>query len=295
MSDRRETPSNGRVAHVSLKGMVTAERFTEGTRRRVALPVAPLYDSITPGGWNRDRELVLHQPFRVLEDGDGWAFGFAERDGYVGYVRAEALVADIGPMTHVVAARQSYLTAQPRLKHADDIEPISFATELSVGATHEDGRWSEVTRARTDGHAWKTTHAVYVPTAHLRPLDRPEDDPVAVAMRFLGTPYHWGGNSGFGIDCSGLVQAACLACGIPCPGDSDQQAARLGDAIADDAPVRRGDLYFWKGHVAMAVDDRTLIHANAHHMAVVVEPLAEALERIASREGQPTLRRRLPH
>jgi cell wall-associated NlpC family hydrolase len=132
-----------------------------------------------------------------------------------------------------------------------------------------------------------------VPEAHLRPLDTPETDPVAVLKRFIGTPYVWAGNTGFGIDCSGLVQAALLACGQPCPGDSDLQEQALGRPLAAGEPLERGDLIFWKGHVAMAVDEATLIHANAHAMAVAYEGAATAIARIeAQGGGQTTSRRR---
>jgi cell wall-associated NlpC family hydrolase len=133
----------------------------------------------------------------------------------------------------------------------------------------------------------------FVPLVHLLPADSVMTDPVAVAEMFLGTPYLWGGNSRAGIDCSGLVQAALLACAIPCPGDSDLQARTVGTELAPDAPSHRGDLIFWKGHVAMVADSHRLIHANGHAMATVHEPMAAALDRIAA-TGTPVLTRRRP-
>jgi len=120
------------------------------------------------------------------------------------------------------------------------------------------------------------------------------DDPVTIATVLLGTPYLWGGNSAFGIDCSGLVQAACMVCGIACPGDSDMQAAGLGQLVTDGSPPRRGDLLFWKGHVAWVSGPDTILHANAHHMAVAYEGLVAAVARIAAQGGGPvTAHRRL--
>lgn len=286
MSDPRALMSNGRVAHVSLRGQVAAERFTEGRWMRVCAPVAALSDAPFGQGGRRQRELVLHERFLALEEGPDGVFGAAGRDGYVGWMAPEALVPDGARMTHVVCARQSYLACVPVLKDArDDIEFVSFGTPYRVSATHEDGRWAEVGRLRPaaecDGH--KTEWTAFIPAAHLRPLGAPETDPVAVALRFLGTPYHWGGNSGFGIDCSGLVQAAHLACGIECPGDSDLQRAALGAALAPDAPLRRGDVVFWPGHVGLMVDASAFLHATAHGMAVVVEPLATVEARIGAR------------
>jgi len=286
VSDPRALMSNGRVAHVSLRGQVAAERFTEGTWMRVCTPVAALRDAPGGQGGRRARELVLHERFLALEETSEGVFGAAGRDGYVGWMAPEALAPDTAPMTHVVCARQSYLACVPELKDGrDDVELVSFGTPVRVSATHEDGRWAEVGRLRPaaecDGH--KTEWTAYIPAAHLRPLGAPETDPVAVALRFLGTPYHWGGNSGFGIDCSGLAQAAHLACDIDCPGDSDLQRNALGEALAPDARLRRGDVVFWPGHVGLMVDASAFVHATAYGMAVVVEPLATVEARIGTR------------
>lgn len=279
--DRRLTPSNGRVAHVSLRGKVQAELFSEGEVKRVAVTIAPLFDAPEPKG-KRQREMVLHERFCVLDQTDGWSFGFAERDGFVGYIRTDDIGTDAGPMTHVVRARQSYLAPTPVLKNSHAMRPVSFGTELAVTAHHEAGRWAEVA-------ALGTTGPLYVPAAHLRAIAEPETDPAAIAERFIGTPYHWGGNSGFGIDCSGLVQAAYLACGVTCPGDSDLQRERFGRLLSDDDTLARGDLVFWAGHVAMMLDGERIIHANAHHMAVTIEPLAAAIDRIETRGDGPVL------
>jgi cell wall-associated NlpC family hydrolase len=127
---------------------------------------------------------------------------------------------------------------------------------------------------------------------HLVPLGTNEADPVAVAEKFLGVPYLWGGKTSLGIDCSGLVQVALQACGIACPRDSDMQEKALGKSISL-AGLQHGDLIFWKGHVAIARGRNSMIHANAFHMAVAVEPVAEGLARIAAAGSQVTSVRRL--
>jgi cell wall-associated NlpC family hydrolase len=132
----------------------------------------------------------------------------------------------------------------------------------------------------------------YVPRVHLAPLERRETDFVAVAERFLGTPYLWGGKTSLGLDCSGLVQIALAACGLPCPRDSDMQEAALGAAVAG-GPARRGDLMFWKGHVAIVRDQASLVHANGFHMAVALEPIDAAIARIRATDGEVTSVRRL--
>lgn len=272
--DRRRLASNGRVAHVSLKGQVEADRFVEGQDMRVGAPLVDLLDA--PGG-RRDRQVIAGQLVRLLEARDGWAFVQAEQDGYVGYVPLSALCEPV-VMTHRVSARSTHVYAQ-----ADFKTPEKEA--LSIGS---------LLRIESDGERFVETDRGFVPRAHLTEIESKSADPVEVAALFLGTPYLWGGNSAFGVDCSGLVQAGCLACGIPCPGDSDMQEAELGVHLDNRTPLQRGDLLFWKGHVAWVVDAETILHANAYHMAVAYEGLSEAIARIeAQGDGPVTARKRL--
>jgi len=280
MTDRRRLHSNGRVAEADLMGRVEAEIFVDGEDRQVIRPVIPLWN--VPGG-RRERELVFGEGFRLLEDRDGHAFGYALRDGYAGYVETAALAAPGRQATHVVGARMTYALPEPDFKTQGAPLLLSLGARVSVAG--QNGRWAEIVTPDA---------RLFVPATHLRPIDSPEPDPVSVAERLLGTPYVWGGNSALGIDCSGLVQIACLACGVPCPGDSDMQQAELGANLPDDAPLQRGDLLFWTGHVAWVADAQTLLHANAFHMAVAHEPVQDAIKRTAEQDDGPvTARKRL--
>ncbi|ANT61519.1 NLP/P60 hydrolase [Salipiger sp. CCB-MM3] len=268
--DPRLTPSNGRVAAAHLQGEVEAQHFTEGAPASVSAPVTDLLR--TPGG-ARDRQLVYGAALIVYERYEGWAFGQAQADGYVGFVSEEAL----GPVTtptHRVATRATHAYLEPNMKTPDQAF-LSLGAQLQVSG--EEGRFLK-------------TEAGFVPAGHLLPLARPEPDPVAVSERLLGTPYLWGGNSAMGIDCSGLVQAGLRACDMACPGDSDMQEKGLGETLAPGTPPKRGDLLFWKGHVAWVADPDTLLHANAYHMAVAFEPLAEAVARIEAQGDGPVTR-----
>ena len=267
MTDPRLFPANSRVAAAELHGQISAHHFTDGTWRRISVPVADLLRA--PGG-KRDRQLLFGQRVRVLEILAGVAFVQSARDGYVGYVAADALDAD-GQPTHRVAARATHLYPAPDLKR-HEVNWLSHGSLLAI--TGREGAYAE------------TDEGFFVPSAHLAPLDAPAPDPVATARLYLGAPYLWGGNSAAGIDCSGLVQAALIAAGHPCPGDSDLQFGAFGQVVDDADLPRPGDLYFWKGHVAMATDETTLIHANAHHMAVVEEPVETVMARAAAQPGE---------
>lgn len=275
MSDPRTTPSNGRVAHSSLNGTVEAERYSEGRWMMVQQPIANLTDK--PRG-ARASQLVFGERFLVLDNEDGFAFGQAERDGYVGYILQGALTG-AEPATHWVISPATHLYPKANIKVSPDV-CLYFGSQVKV--TGESGAFKRI----HTGH--------FMPTQHLMPIKARFADPVGIADLFLGTPYLWGGTSRWGIDCSGLVQACLLACGIDCPRDSDQQEATLGEDIPGDEALRRGDLIFWKGHVGMMASDRMLLHANAHHMATAYEPLKDAAARIEANEfGQITSRKRL--
>lgn len=274
--DPRLTPSNGRVAHVSLEGEVSAERFVKGRWMMVQQPMVNITD--TPRG-ARVSQLLFGERFLALETDEGFSFGMAERDGYCGYILSGALTG-AEDATHWVVSPATHLYPKHDIKTAPDVA-LFFGSRVRV------------TGERDGFHRIQTGH--YIPAQHLMPIKARFSDPVGVADLFLGTPYLWGGCSRWGIDCSGLVQAALVACGIDCPRDSDQQQAALGFDVPEDAPLQRGDLVFWKGHVGILSSDTMLLHANAHHMAVAYEPLAEAVERIAAKEfGELTAIRRLP-
>jgi cell wall-associated NlpC family hydrolase len=267
--DRRLTPFNGTTAALHLAGEVPAQRFTAGETRTVTAPVTDLL--ATPTG-PRDRQLLKGTRVTAFEDRDGFTYLQSARDGYCGWVASSAL----GPLTsptHRVAIRATHIYTAESIK-SPDLAHLSFGVEVMV--TNETHKF------------WETPEG-FIPKPALRPRDKPFRDPVTVAQLHFGTPYLWGGNSVLGIDCSGLVQASLLACAIPCPGDSDLQRTLGAEATGEP---RRGDLWFWKGHVAMVVDAETLIHANAHHMATAYEPLRAATLRIEAQGDGPVLARR---
>nr|WP_122072146.1 NlpC/P60 family protein [Pseudophaeobacter sp. EL27] len=241
---------------------------------RIALPVVDLLRA--PDG-PRDRQLLCGERVEVLDKTQDWHHIRAAKDGYQGYLPSAAL-APAQSNSHWISAPASHAYSAADFK-SRELVALSLGSQVQV--TGYEDRF-----AKTDQG--------YIPKVHLTPLGQHMSDPVSVALLFLGTPYLWGGNSRFGIDCSGLVQAACLACGIACPGDSGPQEHELGELLPEGSAYQRNDLLFWKGHVALVHDPDTLLHANVHAMAVALEPLDTAIARIAEQgDGPVTAHRRL--
>ena len=274
--DRRLTPANERVAHSSLKGRLDGVAFVDGEKKRVAAAVADLRRK--PEG-PRERQLLMGENVTSLEERGGWAFVQAEKDGYAGYMRAGDLALPAAEPTHWIAARSGHMYAEPDIKSPEAGELV-FGNAVAI-SSHMPG-------------FMETADGRFIPKPFLWPAAKRFEDPATAAQLFFGAPYLWGGNSPRGIDCSGLVQNAFIASGRDCPADSDLQEADLGAPLPPGAAPARGDLVFWRGHVGMMVDETTMIHANAHHMAVAYEPLGTAVKRIeAQGGGSITARKRL--
>jgi cell wall-associated NlpC family hydrolase len=264
--DPRLTPARADLAAKHLEGKVQAARFVEGRVYEVIEAQAPLRREPRPDA-PLDTEALKGERVTIYDSNEeGWAWGQLAADGYVGWLPENALSPPGPAPTHKVTAPRTLVFPGPSIK-LPPLEALPFGARLAI--------------ARIEDRMAVTPSGAYVPAAHLAPLGDNERDFVAVAERFLGTPYLWGGKTALGLDCSGLVQVALTACDVSCPRDSDMQEQALGTAVTTDlSALRRGDLIFWKGHVAIVRDRETLLHANAYHMAVAVEPIAEAVARI---------------
>jgi cell wall-associated NlpC family hydrolase len=279
--DPRITPLRDDLAAKFLEGKVKAARFVEGSVMEVIAPQALLRRGPRPDA-PLDTEALKGERVTVYDtNAEGWAWTQLAADNYVGWLPGAALGPAGAPATHKVAALRTFVFPGPSIR-LPPVEALPFGAKINI--------------ERLKDQLAVTSSGFYVPVMHLKPVGENESDFVAVAERFLGAPYLWGGKTALGIDCSGLLQVALTAAGVPCPRDSDMQEQALGRALTESersSRLQRGDLIFWTGHVAIVRDGESLLHANAFHMAVAIEPIAQALARIRATGAEITSMRRI--
>ena len=279
--DTRTTAIRGDLADVKLAGRLFAPHYAVPQIYRCVRSMVSMHD--LPNAQSRAvSELIYGETFALLDVTNGFAWGYSLHDDYMGHVARGALAAIADAPTHVVHAGAALLFAEPDIK-----APVKMRLPMGARLICTSVDCSADRDKKVSG--FLATDGGYIHKHHVCANGEVQGDSAEIARRFMGVPYLWGGRSGDGLDCSGLVQIVLAMQGIIAPRDSDQQMAALGTCLDPDAPLQRGDIVFFPGHVGFMTDPDTLIHANAHAMRVCEEPLCDVIARFPDDTAQTVL------
>lgn len=270
LPDPRINAYRADLADATLQSSVEAARYVEPVLRQSVQGILPLLEKPHPDARqvSQIRYGEFLDVFEMRDDGFAWVQNRSDR--YVGYlpITKKTFRDTIADFSHRVQALRSFVYPEPDIK----TPPVD---ELTLG--------SYVQPVERRGEFLELVSGGYVFAKHVATTeDSRTPDYTFTAGRILNTPYLWGGRTPKGIDCSGLVQLALEMGGYDSPRDSDQQREAFGQPLSHhwrDMPWKRGDLVFFPGHIGIMTGPDHIIHASAHVMAVLVEPLAELIGR----------------
>jgi len=228
------------------------------------------------GKSNLKSEALFGESFLILEIHSHWAFGKLQTDNYLGWIK----LSNLGSMpraTHRIKALRTIMFSKPDIKS----HPISYLPLGSlISITSHDQLWAEVIYDNI-----KRSKKGYVYKKHIQYKSIVNQDWISTAELLIGTPYKWGGRNSISLDCSALVQLSLATANIKFPRDTKDQSMFVSKEIKNIKNIKRGNLIYWPGHVAIAQNSKNIIHANAHHMMVTEEEIEMASKRIESECG----------
>lgn len=220
-------------------------------------------------------QLLYGEKYDIYETNESkrkdWYLIQSQRDHYVGYIHIDKVDPPQFNSNAKVSKLSTALYAKPNMKSLVLCE-LPLGAEIAV--LTEDNNVNNEDSFLHHDYYFVPSLTAWIFKQHLTFNEQHYSDPVALARQFIGLSYLWGGRSGWGCDCSSLVQLCYELCGCFLPRDSHLQinfTPAFEPTLITMNNIRAGDLLFWPGHVAIASSSTKLIHATCFSMQVVEE------------------------
>jgi len=266
--DSRITPIRRDLASAAYKAIVKRKKYVTAKLATVKSAFTPLYSN---KGSKLSTQLLYGEECDVFETKNGWSWIQSRRDNYVGYTPTINLTRKIYKPNSKVISLRTVIYTKPDIKSVTK-GYLSFNSLVEVIKIK--GKYSLI------------KNLGWCPSLDLVKIKSSKFNHIDLSKQYLDTPYLWGGRDSMGIDCSGLVQNLHQINNRPFPRDTDMQEIFVTNEVKFEKDLKAGDLVFWKGHVAMMIDNSNIIHANAFHMKTAIEPLSTAKKRILKSNGK---------
>ena len=219
-----------------------------------------------------ETQCLLGENLILIEKKNDWGYCKCELDNYYGWINLSEL-GEIDSSNYKINTLLTHVYSEPDMK-SNILYCLHFNSKVSIIKKYQN--WSKVSIGKNDG---------YIFNRHITKLSNVDNNFVRTSKLFLNTPYLWGGKTCLGIDCSGLVQIVLHSAGIYIPRNTSEQQSFTSERLIEKKKVEDFCLIFWKGHVAISIEKNKIIHSNAYHMSVIIEPLDEAITRIKNSYG----------
>ena len=217
-------------------------------------------------------QILLGEDFKSQNKIGKFYKGYKVYDKYKGFIEAKDLHLDKNKKTHKIISKECNVYKKPNNKYKLN-KKIFFNSRISI---------------LNYKNNFIQTKNGWILKKNIKPINFRKKHFLDNIKLYLNTKYLWGGNSPKGLDCSALVQELLKFNNIYCPRDSKDQKKFFRKEISIKN-IRKGDLLFWKGHVAIALSNKKLVHAFGPRKKVVIMGIKETVKKIYSKSKLPLL------
>ena len=207
-------------------------------------------------------QLLYGDSFKKLDQKGSWLKIKNDSDYYKGYIKNKKFSL-IYKSTHKVCVLHSNLYLSPNQKNKIN-KKLSFGSKIKI--TDQKGKFFKFDK-------------FWIQKKDLKKINFKTKNYFKDINKFINVKYKWGGKHFTGVDCSGLIQLFLNFNNKFCPRDTKDQIKYFKKKVKINN-IRKNDLIFWKGHVALAISKNKLIHAYGPLKKVVIMPIKKTISRI---------------